>query len=155
MSELGWIGTFVYVATIAALGLLQAVLIGIGPGLKRHEAPIKVILFGILAVSAGYWWVTVPVPTNVSIDSPLENRTNQRKSEALTDLGQNVEEQHQKIQSLERKIEVLREDSSKLHRHYELVLGLAVFGIIFTGAGLLFIKTAPPPTDATQLDTSE
>ncbi|MEP7147926.1 MAG: hypothetical protein ABI857_03495 [Acidobacteriota bacterium] len=140
LAELGWIGIGIYGLTLIALALLSSVMIGpVRPRLKEHQDLIKRVSVGILVISAGYWWLIVPYERRYyDFSDKLEYRTS---GEEVANTGEHLREHLRRIESLERELENQREGSRQLRNHYELVLQLAFFAVLYLSSILIFNKT--------------
>jgi len=154
VSELSWIGIVIYGLTILALALLAGVTIGpVRPSFKGREYLIKRVSIGILVVSAGYWSGTVPyVGRYYDHSDKLAYPTN---IEEVADLGIYLREHHLRIESIERELKEQREESRELQKHYELVLQLAFFAVLYLSSILIFKKGDPPNDHAIRLNLHE
>jgi hypothetical protein len=154
LSELSWIGIGIYGLTLIALALLAAVMTApLRESLRGHEDLIKRASIGVLVISAGYWWVTVPY--SGSYDDFSDKLAYPTKGEEVADPGKYLREYHSRIGSLERDLKEQREESRQLRNHYELVLQLAFFAFLYLSSVLIFKKGDPSSDDPIKLDLHE
>lgn len=91
--------------------------------LKGREDLIKRVSIGILVVSVGYWYMTVPYAGRYYDFS--DKPAYPTNGEEISDPGKYLREHHLRIESLERQLKEQREESRQLQNHYQVVLQLA------------------------------
>jgi len=140
MSELSWIGITIYFLSMGAIVLVAVTAAGrLRPGLEPRRELIKKISIGILAVSAGYWFLTVPYAGRYY---DFSEKLPYPGSAVETDSGQQkyLGDHHHRIESLERELKMQREESRQLRVHYELVLQLVSYALLYYASMLIFTK---------------
>jgi len=140
MSELSWIGITIYFLSMGAIVLLAVTAVGqLRPSLVPRKELIKKIAIGILAISASYWYITVPYAGRYY---DFSNKLPYPDSAVATDSGQEkyLGDHHHRIESLERELKMQREESRELREHYQLVLQLGMYAIIYYASMLIFTR---------------
>jgi len=137
MAELSWFGVGIYILTVMAIVLWATIATGrLRERLKPDEQLIKKITIGILVVSGGYWYVTVPYAGNYYDFSDHLSYPENLADESVQ--SKYLGDHHQRIEKLELELKNQREESRKLRDHYQLILQLAWYGLLYFGCMSIF-----------------
>ena len=118
-----------------ATGLFAMILICTTPGRQlsiRTKFYLNKIKWGLAVISAFYWMIAVPYIGWTSIyptklDIPIE----QNQTEYIRN-------NQTRIENLERQVEKSNKELRELREHYNFLIQLVMYGIVFYGANKMF-----------------
>ena len=134
MSDLTAFGLIFYFLSIIAIVILATLANGqVRPALRKY--PVRKICWGILAVTAGYWFVGVPY-----VGKYYDFSTKKEFPQAVTEetVGEVLRDHHGRIEKLERSLEEARTEASQLRDYLQMLLQLLMYGVIFYASQLIF-----------------
>lgn len=136
MADLGFGGITTFLFTIIAIvGLVTLASVEVKPQKEQTARYLKKILWGMLIISASYWYLTIPyVGSYYKFSGNLEYPSNLIAEEET----KYIKDHHTRIENLEEELKETKEELAAIREHYEMIIHFLFYAILYYGVNQIF-----------------